>query len=196
MPPVLLQGAEVELLPMRSLFEVATSLAIELDHPAYDCIYLALAVEHDCRFVTADATASAQARSEPATHASASSNVIDRGRKEQSNDVAAGSIPRCRHMAVVITLGRYERAASVRTTLDGWVDYMHLVKAGGEWKVINVLWQLTPARWAAKSDKPRSSEPIWPCISGCPFWIRIDASRRSLSSGASLKGIREMRLAA
>jgi len=50
----LLQGAEVELLPMRSLFEVATSLAIELDHPAYDCIYLALAVEHDCQFVTAD----------------------------------------------------------------------------------------------------------------------------------------------
>lgn len=50
----LLQGAEVELLPMRSLFEIATSLAIELDHPAYDCIYLALAVESDCQLVTAD----------------------------------------------------------------------------------------------------------------------------------------------
>lgn len=50
----LLQGAEVELLPMRSLFEVATTLAIELVHPAYDCIYLALAIENDCQFVTAD----------------------------------------------------------------------------------------------------------------------------------------------
>ena len=50
----LLQGAEVELLPMRSLFEVATTLAIELVHPAYDCIYLALAIEIDCQFVTAD----------------------------------------------------------------------------------------------------------------------------------------------
>ena len=50
----LLHSAEVELLPMRSLFETATSLAIELDHPAYDCIYLALAVENDCPFVTAD----------------------------------------------------------------------------------------------------------------------------------------------
>ena len=50
----LLQGADVELLPMRSLFEVATSLAIELNHPAYDCIYLALAFENDCQFVTAD----------------------------------------------------------------------------------------------------------------------------------------------
>jgi predicted nucleic acid-binding protein len=28
--------------------------AIELDHPAYDCLYLALSVENDCRFVTAD----------------------------------------------------------------------------------------------------------------------------------------------
>jgi len=34
--------------------ESATRLAIELDHPAYDCLYLALAVENGCRFVTAD----------------------------------------------------------------------------------------------------------------------------------------------
>ncbi len=50
----LLQAAEVELLPMRSLLEKATRMAIQLDHPAYDCLYLALAVETDCRFVTAD----------------------------------------------------------------------------------------------------------------------------------------------
>ena len=50
----LLQGAEIELLPTRSLFETATRLSIEIDHPAYDCLYLALAVEKKCRFVTAD----------------------------------------------------------------------------------------------------------------------------------------------
>ena len=50
----LLQGAEIELLPTRSLFEAATRLSIELDHPAYDCLCLALAVENECRFVTAD----------------------------------------------------------------------------------------------------------------------------------------------
>lgn len=50
----LLQGAEIELLPSRALFEVATRLAIALDHPAYDCLYLALAVAEDCRLVTAD----------------------------------------------------------------------------------------------------------------------------------------------
>jgi len=50
----LLQGAEIELLPTRSLLEPATRISIEIDHPAYDCIYLALAVEHKCQFVTAD----------------------------------------------------------------------------------------------------------------------------------------------
>jgi predicted nucleic acid-binding protein len=50
----LLQGAEIELLPMRPSLEAATRLAIELGHPAYDCLCLALAIEHDCQFVTAD----------------------------------------------------------------------------------------------------------------------------------------------
>ncbi len=50
----LLQGAEIELLPTRSLLEGATRIAIDLDHPAYDCLYLALAIENDCPFATAD----------------------------------------------------------------------------------------------------------------------------------------------
>lgn len=50
----LLQSAEIELVPARALMETATQLAIDLDHPAYDCLYLALAIENDCRFVTAD----------------------------------------------------------------------------------------------------------------------------------------------
>jgi len=50
----LLQHAEIELLPTRSLLSAATSIAIELDHPAYDCVYIALAVANDCSFVTAD----------------------------------------------------------------------------------------------------------------------------------------------
>jgi predicted nucleic acid-binding protein len=50
----LLQAADIELLPTRLLLEGATQIAIELDHPAYDCLYLALAMENDCRFVTAD----------------------------------------------------------------------------------------------------------------------------------------------
>jgi hypothetical protein len=33
------------------------------------------------------------------------------------------------------------RTASVKLTADEWIDYMHIVKINGEWKIINVLWQ-------------------------------------------------------
>ena len=50
----LIRSAGIEVLPVRRLIESALRLAIELDHPAYDCVYLALALENDCPFVTAD----------------------------------------------------------------------------------------------------------------------------------------------
>ena len=50
---ILLQG-HIEILPTRHLMDTATRLAIELDHAAYDCIYLALAMENGWPFVTAD----------------------------------------------------------------------------------------------------------------------------------------------
>jgi predicted nucleic acid-binding protein len=50
----LLQRADFELEPMRRLWEPATRLALSLDHPAYDCTYLALADALSCAMVTAD----------------------------------------------------------------------------------------------------------------------------------------------
>ena len=50
----LLQGAEIELLPTRSLFEAVTRMSIEINHPAYDCSSLALAVEKKCQLVSSD----------------------------------------------------------------------------------------------------------------------------------------------
>ena len=50
----LLQASDIELLPTRALLEAATRIAIELNHPAYDCVYIALALECNCQFVTAD----------------------------------------------------------------------------------------------------------------------------------------------
>jgi len=34
-----------------------------------------------------------------------------------------------------------EKTASVKLIADEWIDYMHLVKLNGAWKIINVLWQ-------------------------------------------------------
>lgn len=33
------------------------------------------------------------------------------------------------------------KTASVKLLADAWIDYMHIVKENGEWKIINVLWQ-------------------------------------------------------
>jgi predicted nucleic acid-binding protein len=69
----LLQGAEIELLPTRSALEAAT-----LDHPPYDCLYLALAITHHCPFVTAD-TLSAEARSGAAARSSGQGHIAGAG---------------------------------------------------------------------------------------------------------------------
>jgi predicted nucleic acid-binding protein len=50
----LLERVDIELLPMRPLLESTTRIAVALDHPAYDCLYLALAITNEWRFVTAD----------------------------------------------------------------------------------------------------------------------------------------------
>ncbi len=50
-------------------------------------------------------------------------------------------------------LDRYEGSASVRTTFDHWIDFMHIVKVGEDWKIINVLWELTPEAWAKRALK-------------------------------------------
>jgi len=50
----LLERANVDLVPMRQLLEPATKLSIGLCHPAYDCLYLALAELRGCDFITAN----------------------------------------------------------------------------------------------------------------------------------------------
>jgi predicted nucleic acid-binding protein len=50
----LLARADIDYEPMLPLLEFATNLAIAIEHPAYDCVYLALAELRDCDFITAD----------------------------------------------------------------------------------------------------------------------------------------------
>ncbi len=38
----------------------------------------------------------------------------------------------------------FENAASVRATMGGWIDYMHMAKFDGRWVIVNVLWELKP----------------------------------------------------
>lgn len=50
----LLQRIDIELTAIKPLVSPATMLALHLNHPAYDCFYLALAVAEARPYVTAD----------------------------------------------------------------------------------------------------------------------------------------------
>ena len=49
-----LASAPVTSLPIEPHLRVALQLGIELHHPIYDCLYLAVALHHDTQVVTAD----------------------------------------------------------------------------------------------------------------------------------------------
>ena len=36
-------------------------------------------------------------------------------------------------------------AASVRVDAAQWVDYLHLGKWNGQWKIVTVLWEMRPS---------------------------------------------------
>lgn len=49
-----LQNAPIASLPVESYLDAALQFAIELSHPVYDCLYLAVAIQHQTHVVTAD----------------------------------------------------------------------------------------------------------------------------------------------
>ena len=46
----------------------------------------------------------------------------------------------------VTVLDVYENAASVKIIASDWIDYLHLAKWRGRWVIVNVLWELKPAK--------------------------------------------------
>jgi hypothetical protein len=55
-----------------------------------------------------------------------------------------------RQFKEVIILDIFQNAASVRINATEWVDYLHLVKWNGEWKIINVYWENRPKEQGGK----------------------------------------------
>ncbi|MGH2568264.1 MAG: nuclear transport factor 2 family protein [Bacteroidota bacterium] len=54
--------------------------------------------------------------------------------------------PKDKQQKDVYILDIYENAASVKAIMSGWIDYMHMAKWNGEWKIVNVLWENKPQR--------------------------------------------------
>jgi predicted nucleic acid-binding protein len=51
---MLIEGTGVEFVEMRALIVESAELAFMLNHPAYDCMYIALARQEACQLITAD----------------------------------------------------------------------------------------------------------------------------------------------
>jgi hypothetical protein len=54
--------------------------------------------------------------------------------------------PKEKQQKDVYILDIYENAASVKAVMSGWVDYLHIAKWNGEWRIVNVLWELRPGK--------------------------------------------------
>ena len=46
----------------------------------------------------------------------------------------------------ITILDVFENAASVKAVMSGWIDYLHMAKSNGRWVIVNVLWELKPAK--------------------------------------------------
>jgi len=67
---------------------------------------------------------------------------------EQLIDVTAGGgaarIPDDEKKEDVTILDIYNNMASVRIDAGLWIDYLHVARWNGEWKIVNVLWEMAP----------------------------------------------------
>src|SRR5712691_8592216 len=59
-------------------------------------------------------------------------------------------IPQDRQLKEVTILDRYNNAAVVKIVASDWIDYLEMAKFNGDWKIINVLWELKPKATAAE----------------------------------------------
>jgi hypothetical protein len=56
----------------------------------------------------------------------------------------AAGIPEEARKDDVTILDIYHNVASVRIDAGVWIDYLHVARWNGEWKIINVLWEMAP----------------------------------------------------
>lgn len=52
--------------------------------------------------------------------------------------------PAERQQKDVTILDVFGNAASVKIVASDWIDYLHLARWNGDWKIVNVLWELKP----------------------------------------------------
>lgn len=84
-------------------------------------------------------------RTNPANGRSALENMSAMTLVLITRAMAQNPVPPEARRADVTILDIFGSAASVRVDAAQWVDYVHMGKLNGEWRIVNVLWEMRPA---------------------------------------------------
>jgi len=68
------------------------------------------------------------------------------GLVQGTRDGGGKDTPKAEQQKDVTVLDVYENAASAKIVASGWIDYLHLARWNGQWKIVNVLWELKPKK--------------------------------------------------
>jgi hypothetical protein len=75
---------------------------------------------------------------------------------QSTREGGGNKTPKERQQKDITILDRFKNAAVVKIVASDWIDYLEEVKFDGQWKIINVLWELKnpqPPAAAPASDK-------------------------------------------
>ena len=68
------------------------------------------------------------------------------GLVQGTRDGGGKDTPKAEQQKDVTVLDVFENAASAKIVASGWIDYLHLARWNGQWKIVNVLWELKPKK--------------------------------------------------
>src|SRR2546430_4866294 len=163
LPPCETDDSKIETMKLISLFALtllmSTPIFAQTDFPSDNDAIRKTALDYIEGWYSGDA-----ARMERALHPELAKRMISTDPKtgrSQFNHMGAMTlvqrtregigkkIPQDRQSKEVTILDRYNNAAVVKIVASDWIDYLEVARFNGDWKIINVLWELKP--------KPQSS---------------------------------------
>jgi len=68
------------------------------------------------------------------------------GLVQGTRDGGGKDTPKAEQQKDVTVLDVYENAATAKIVASAWIDYLHLARWNGQWKIVNVLWELKPKK--------------------------------------------------
>ncbi|MBK5096512.1 MAG: nuclear transport factor 2 family protein [Gemmatimonadetes bacterium] len=148
-----LQSTVTALLAMLLTVGLATPDVASAQTAADSAAIRATALDYIEGFYTGDA-----ARMERALHTDLKKRIVQRkpGEAETLQEMTADQLvqmtaggggkqmPDEQKTSDVTILDIYGGMASVKIVAGVWVDYMHIAQVDGEWKIVNVLWEMSP----------------------------------------------------